>query len=196
MLGAMSAYDLEAILLQGAVDAARHLMGWHFYVIEPNGTRTGGIITETEAYTQDDAASHSYRGRTPRTDVMFGPPGRLYVYFTYGMHWCANVVTGAEGTGEAVLIRAIAPDSGLRYIQKRRGSRPNSELTNGPAKLCQALAITGEDQGAVLNSGRFLLLPPLPEHTRLHIQSTQRIGISKDTHRLWRFITSDVAATP
>ncbi len=182
--------------MRGSVSAARRLIGWRLYVVESDGTRTGGVITETEAYRQDDAASHSYHGKTPRTDVMFGPPGRLYVYFTYGMHWCANIVTGAEGTGEAVLFRAIEPDSGVSYIQKRRGNRPDSELTNGPAKLCQALTITGADQGAVLNRSRFLLLPPKPEHTQLHIEVTERIGIRKDTHRLWRFVTSDISATP
>jgi DNA-3-methyladenine glycosylase len=192
----MSSHDLEALLSQGAVSAARDLIGWRLYAVEPDGTRTGGVIVETEAYQQDDAASHSYHGRTPRTDVMFGPPGRLYVYFTYGMHWCVNIVTGVEGTGEAVLFRAIVADSGLDYIQKRRGNRPDAELTNGPAKLCQALAITGEDQGTLINDGHLLLLPPRPEHTRLNIKTTERIGIRKDTHRLWRFITSDISATP
>jgi DNA-3-methyladenine glycosylase len=192
----MNSHDLETLLSQGAVSAARRLIGWRLYTVESDGTRTGGVIIETEAYQQDDAASHSYHGRTPRTDVMFGSPGRLYVYFTYGMHWCANIVTGAEGTGEAVLFRAIVPDSGLDYIQKRRGNRPNAELTNGPAKLCQALAITGKDQGAVLNNSDFLLLPPYPEHTHVDIEATERIGIRKDTHRLWRFVTSEISATP
>lgn len=188
--------QLEPILLQGAVHAAHQLIGWRFYTVESDGTHTGGVITETEAYTQDDAASHSYRERTPRSDVMFGPAGRLYVYFTYGMHWCVNIVTGTEGTGEAVLLRALIPDSGLETIQKRRGNRPDGELTNGPAKLCQALAITGDDQGKILNEGRFLLLPPQPQHMQLHIQATERIGIRNDTHRPWRFVTSDLTPTP
>jgi DNA-3-methyladenine glycosylase len=192
----MNSHDLEVLLSRGAVSAARHLIGWRLYTVEPDGAHTGGVIVETEAYQQDDAASHSYHGRTPRTDVMFGPPGRLYVYFTYGMHWCANIVTGVEGTGEAVLFRAIVPDSGLDHIQKRRSNRPNAELTNGPAKLCQALAITGKDQGAILNNSHFLLLPPYPEHTHVDIEATERIGIRKDTHRLWRFVTSEISATP
>jgi DNA-3-methyladenine glycosylase len=117
---------------------------------------------------------------------MFGPAGYLYVYFTYGMHWCANIVTGQKGHGEAVLIRAIQPDQGLAIIQERRGNRPNAELTNGPAKFCQALAITGQDSGAAINQGRFLLLPPLGRRPKINV--TTRIGITQDTHRLWRFV--------
>lgn len=182
----MSSNALHALLEQGAVEAAQGLIGWRFYRVEPDGSRIGGTIIETEAYMQDDAASHSYRGPTPRTAVMFGPAGRLYVYFTYGMHWCANIVTGVDGHGEAVLIRAIQPDEGMAIIQERRGNRPNAELTNGPAKFCQALGITGEDTGAVLNGDRFMLLPPVG--AALKTQATERIGISQDTHRLWRFV--------
>lgn len=180
---------LNTLLEQGAVRAAQDLIGWCFYVVEPDGTKVGGVITETEAYTQEDAASHSCRGETPRTAVMFGPAGHLYVYFTYGMHWCANIVTGLKGHGEAVLIRAIQPDAGLAIIQERRGNRPDAELTNGPAKFCQALAINGQDSGAVVNQGRFLLLPP--EGPKLKITAAPRIGITQGTHRLWRFVAVD-----
>jgi DNA-3-methyladenine glycosylase len=186
-------HDLQKLLEKGSVTVAKSLIGWRFYVIEQDGSHTGGVITETEAYTEEDAASHSYRGRTPRTEIMFGPACRLYVYFTYGMHWCVNIVTGLEGHGEAVLLRAIVPDSELDRIQQRRGNRPNTEFTNGPAKLCQALGIIGTDNGAVLNEGRFLLLPP--KQKVLHIETTKRIGISKDAHRLWRFVTTDLTAT-
>ncbi len=120
---------------------------------------------------------------------MFGPAGHLYVYFTYGMHWCANIVTGQTGHGEAVLLRAIVPDEGLALIQERRGDRPTHELTNGPAKLCQALAMNGKDSGTAVNGGRFMLLPPLQPVGK--IQATERIGISQDTHRLWRFVATD-----
>lgn len=171
-------------LESGAVVAARQLIGWRFYVKDSSGL-VGGTIVETEAYSQDDAASHSYRGQTPRNQIMFGPAGHVYVYFTYGMHFCMNIVTGPEGRGEAVLLRALAPDSGLDVIRSRRHSRPDGELTNGPAKLCQALAIDAKDNGAEIGNSRFMLLPPT---SALRVHSTERIGISRDTHRLWRFV--------
>lgn len=170
---------------QDAVVVAQELIGARLYVVSKEGVKVGGEIIETEAYRQDDAASHTYNGKTPRTEVMFGPPGYVYVYFTYGMHWCMNIVTGPTGYGQAVLIRAIQPDSGLEIIQKRRGKRPGKELTNGPAKVCQALGITGENNGEKINNGHILLLP---KTIQPHIEATERIGIKKDTHRLWRFI--------
>ncbi len=175
-------------LSQDAVTVAKLLIGCRLYTVEADGARVGGVITETEAYNQDDAASHSYRGKTPRTEVMFGPAGHVYVYFTYGMHWCMNIVAGPEGRGEAVLIRAITPDSGFGIIRERRGNKPDHELTNGPAKLCQALGIAGVDNGSKVNEGRFLLLPA---QRKLSFDATERIGIKKDTHRLWRFVASE-----
>ena len=177
--------QLNAVLEQGAVAAAHDLIGWRLYKVETDGSHTGGVIIETEAYTQEDAASHSHRGQTPRTALMFGPAGYLYVYFTYGMHWCANIVTGLESQGEGVLIRALDPDKGLDIIEDRRGNKPLKDLTNGPAKVCQALAITGEDSGVAVNKGKFLLLPPTKT---MQSRATERIGIKQDTHRLWRFV--------
>jgi DNA-3-methyladenine glycosylase len=171
---------------QDAVTAAQQLIGYRLYVKQDDGSLVGGMITETEAYTAEDAASHTFHGETARNRVMFGEGGHLYVYFTYGMHWCANIVTGPAGHGEGVLIRAIAPDEGIATIQERRGRRPNSELTNGPAKVCQALNITGADNGAAFNNGRFLLLPPKGDLPA--VQTTTRIGIRHDQHRLWRFV--------
>ena len=109
----------------------------------------GGRIVEVEAYRGvDDPASHAYRGLTPRTEVMFGPAGHLYVYFTYGMHWCANAVTSEDGVAGAVLIRALAP---LRGIEAMAAARPKArrpvDVANGPAKLCQALSIDGSQNG-------------------------------------------------
>lgn len=172
-------------LSEDAVTVARELIGARLYTVAPNGDKVGGIIVETEAYNQDDAASHSYKGKTPRTEVMFGSAGHVYVYFTYGMHWCMNIVTGRLGRGEAVLIRAIEPDKGIEIMRKRRNNRPDHELANGPAKVCQALGVTGKNNGEKVNNGHILLLPKTQEH---QVQATERIGISKDTQRLWRFI--------
>jgi DNA-3-methyladenine glycosylase len=144
----------------------------------------GGVITETEAYTEDDAASHSYKGETPRSKVMFGPAGHVYVYFTYGMHYCLNIVTGKPSSGEAVLIRALVLDKGLG-IARRRRNRPDSELTDGPAKVCQALGVGLADNGEPIDGGRFVLLPPLRSYA---ITVTKRIGISRGKEALWRFV--------
>jgi DNA-3-methyladenine glycosylase len=113
----------------------------------------------------------------------------LYVYFTYGMHYCMNIVTGQTGEGDAVLLRAIAPDEGLDILRERRHHRPDAELTDGPAKLCQALGVTTADNAKILNDSEFLLLPPLAAQP--NIKTTPRIGITRDTHRLWRFVIDE-----
>ena len=145
-----------------------------------------GCIIEVEAYTADDAASHSHHGPTNRNAVMFGPAGRLYVYFTYGMHWCANVVTGADGDGQAVLLRAVSPLSGVQLMRTRRAGRPDRELTNGPAKLAQAFGIDGALNGSELGTGGVAVVddgvaPPS------HPLVTPRVGITKaiDLPRRW-----------
>lgn len=142
-------------------------------------------IVETEAYDQTDIASHSYRGETERTKVMFGAYGHLYVYFTYGMHYCANIVTGASGHGAGVLIRAVEPVDGVGLIEANR-RRQGADATNGPAKLCQALEIDKRLNGHDLQQGELRLIPSkrLPKTA---ITQTTRIGISHGKDVPWRF---------
>ena len=152
-----------------------------------------GRIVEVEAYRQDDPASHSFTGQTERNEVMFGPGGFLYVYFTYGMHFCANVVTGKEGSGAAVLIRAVEPILGLDHMARRRfGShKVRSEkdllnLTRGPARFCQAFHITGSDNGTDLRSEKIFIAKP--DSRRLpRIARSGRIGIRHAQEKKWRF---------
>ena len=149
-----------------------------------------GRITEVEAYRSDDPASHSFRGRTRRTAVMFGPPGHLYVYFVYGMHWCANVVTGRDGDGQAVLLRALAPMEGIELMAARRG-RP-TQLTGGPATLCQALGIDGSFDGVDLCAPDARAPMPIGLYDDGRPPPTDpvigpRIGITKAVDRPWRF---------
>jgi DNA-3-methyladenine glycosylase len=167
---------------------------WLLNKVLVRGERAGRIV-EVEAYHgRDDPASHAYRGLTPRTEVMFGPAGFLYVYFTYGMHWCANVVCGPDGEAAAVLIRALAPLSGLAAMRAvRPAARTDRDLCNGPAKLCQALGITGSDNGTDLlapatarGAGAVRLqddgTPPPRRPAR-----GRRIGIRVGTEKLWRY---------
>lgn len=156
-----------------------------------SGQRLAVRIVETEAYQEDDPASHSYRGPTARTDVMFGRPGRLYVYFTYGMHFCMNVVTGRDGEGSAVLLRAAEPLVGLEEMRaRRRGAEPRL-LCSGPGRLCQALGVDRTDNGADLVRGpglRLLAGSPVGEG---RIQVTTRVGIRHAVERPWRFLARD-----
>jgi DNA-3-methyladenine glycosylase len=148
-----------------------------------------GRIVEVEAYRgAEDPASHAYRGETKRNAVMFGPPGRLYVYFTYGMHWCANVVCATDGVGQAVLLRALAPVAGVAKMRAARSAaRRDRDLCSGPAKLCQALGITGTDNGADLLGGGAIVLyddgVPPPDHPATGV----RVGITSATEVAWRW---------
>ena len=149
-----------------------------------------GRIVEVEAYAgAEDPGSHAFRGLTRRNATMFGPPGHLYVYFTYGMHWCANAVCGEEGEGVAVLLRALAPLSGLDQMRAARlKARRDRDLCSGPGKLCQAFAVTKEDDGADLVTGnRDLVItdtgvapPSLPV-------VTTRVGLSAGADLPWRW---------
>lgn len=132
------------------VTVARELLGMRL-VRCFEGHRLVGYIIETEAYNgEEDLACHARSGLTPRTATMYGPPGRAYVYFTYGMHWCLNCVTGPEGFPAAVLVRALFPVEGVDQIALRRSNRPRSEWCNGPGKLTQAMAVDGRLNGADL----------------------------------------------
>lgn len=173
-------------VLEGSADiVAPRLLGCYL-VRKLDGRRLSGKIVETEAYTQEDAASHSYRGETARTRVMFGPAGFLYVYFTYGMHYCANVVAGPPGRGAAVLLRAIEPVEGEEVMSMRRGGLNGKQLTNGPAKLCYALGIDRSLYGHDLHEPplKLVIKPPLEVQ---QIVQTTRVGITRDTDRPWRF---------
>jgi DNA-3-methyladenine glycosylase len=178
--------DPFAVLAGDAVEVAPKLLGCLLVRELEDGTRVSGRIVETEAYHQSDAASHSYKGKTPRTEIMFGPPGFAYVYLTYGMHYCVNVVTGPEGEGSAVLIRAIEPVEGIERMSANRGGLETSQLTNGPAKLCQALQIDKQLNGHDLHTLP-LQLRVQPPVDASEIVTTTRIGITKDAHRPWRF---------
>lgn len=145
-----------------------------------------GIIVETEAY-GSDPASHAYRV-TPRSAVMRDTYGHWYVYFTYGMHWCANVTTDAEGAG-AVLIRAVEPVEGIALMKRRRGTTLVRNLANGPAKFCEAFGITGKDNRVPLG-GDFAIYDA-PAIAKEDIGISGRIGISKGTELPWRFFIKE-----
>lgn len=176
--------ELTAVLAGPAEDVAPRLLGCEL-VRDLNGQELRVRIVETEAYHESDAASHSYRGETPRTKVMFGPPGHMYVYFTYGMHYCCNIVCGRAGEGTGVLLRAAEPLSGQDDMAVRRG-RGGIELTNGPAKLCQALGIDLTWNGHDLRQAP-LRLEIRQAWPQTEVVQTTRIGISTAKDVPWRF---------
>lgn len=153
-----------------------------------------GRIVEVEAYGgADDPASHAFAGRTARNASMFGPAGLLYVYRSYGIHWCVNVVCGTEGSGSAVLIRALAPVEGLQEMRQRRPrARRDRDLCSGPGKLAQALGITGGDDGLdVVSPGSPVRLEVGAGPVRAAlVRATPRIGISRAVERPWRFVVT------
>src|SRR5262249_5134034 len=144
----------------------------------------GGTIVEVEAYDQDDPASHGFRGMTARTASMFGPAGHAYVYRSYGIHWCLNLVCAEEGRAEAALVRALEPTSGLESMRERRGLEPARALCSGPGKLCQALGITRALDGAALDEPPFLLLARASE---VPLAVGPRIGITRAVDLPWRY---------
>ncbi len=164
---------------------AKELLG-KYLVIEKDGNYVSGKIVETEAYIGlDDPASHAYRGLTPRNKVMFGEPGYAYVYLTYGMHHCLNFVTERKGFPAAVLIRALEPEGGIEIMKERRKTKDLKSLTNGPAKLCQALGIDRTLNGTDLCSDIIYVEDRGSEPAK--IVSTSRIGIREGKEKKWRF---------
>ena len=144
----------------------------------------GGTIVEVEAYDQDDPAAHSFRGLTPSVASMFGPPGHAYVYRSYGVHWCLNLVCAEEGRAEAALVRALAPTRGLEAMRERRGLEAERSLCSGPGKLCQALGITRAHDGLPLDAPPFELLAREKEPS---LVVGTRIGITRAVELPWRY---------
>ena len=174
----------KAFFEQDVEVVANELLGCELVHETPEGVASG-IIVETECYSQDDAASHSYRGQTERTKVMFGPGGYAYIYFTYGMHYCFNVVSGPIGHGQAVLIRALEPVEGIELMKQRRDKDNTHELANGPAKLVQAMGITKTDYGRPLYKGNLHIRQRKYKPDEIGIGP--RIGIKKAVDTPWRF---------
>ncbi len=178
---------ISEILKLDSLSAAPRLLGCSLRRQLPQGEISLRIV-ETEAYHQSDPASHSYRGITPRTAPMYESGGRLYVYFTYGKHYCLNIVVGRKGVGEAVLIRAAEPLVGIEIMQANRGISDIKNLTNGPGKLAQALGIHDTHlSGKILNKSSILLEGPEVPVKQSDIVASPRIGITAGTELPWRF---------
>jgi DNA-3-methyladenine glycosylase len=158
---------------------APDLLGCSLYVDD-----VGGVIVEVEAYHHTEPAAHSYRGPTPRNAVMFGPPGYVYVYRSYGIHWCLNFVCEPAGSASAILIRALRPTAGLATMRARRGTDDERMLCSGPGKLAEALAITRAHNGFALDAPPFRITP---RQAPVEIVTGPRIGLTKAVDLPWRY---------
>ena len=187
-------------LARRAVDVAPDLLGWVITRNCPDGT-VSVRLSEVEAYQgTDDPGSHGYRGRTARNEVMFGRAGRLYVYFSYGMHWCANLVCGADGEASAVLLRAGDVVEGLELARSRRPSaRADRDLARGPARLAAALGLTGADNGVDLlaEHGSLIRMTPAVAPSDGAVRTGPRVGLARAADRPWRFwLDGDPTVSP
>ncbi|MEP7234410.1 MAG: DNA-3-methyladenine glycosylase [Ignavibacteriota bacterium] len=170
---------------------ARELLGSYLYRRIGDEIVSGRIV-ETEAYHQSDPASHSFRGITERNKVMFGEPGFAYVYFTYGMHYCINVVTGFPGRAEAVLFRALEPMDGTKEMYgRRKKAKTNYDLLSGPAKICQAFSVTTAENGVDLLSSEDLFLRAGRIRPDEEVGISTRVGITLGLEKHWRFFIRD-----
>jgi len=171
------------------VRVAKELLG-KYLVVNKNGRTVSGKIVEVEAYRGPyDPASHAYRGMTPRNKIMFGEAGHAYVYFTYGMYYCLNVITERKGFPAGVLIRALEPTDGIALMKRRRKKDDVRELTSGPGKLCQAMGIDKSLYGADL-TGKTIYVEDRGEKEG-RIVSAHRIGIDEGKEKKWRFYLKD-----
>jgi len=191
-LRAAAGRRLEAAFFERSVhEVARELIGCRLFY-----DGCGGTIVETESYERDDPACHAFAGLTARTETLFGPPGRAYVYLSYGIHSLLNFVAEPQGNAAAVLIRALEPSAGIEQMRARRGELrstalgssqlPATDLCAGPGKLTQALGIGLADNGADLARDPFLVLPPADD-SRPEVVTGPRVGITKAIERPWRF---------
>lgn len=169
--------------LSSSISAARDLLGWKLTSESPEGV-VSGYIVETEAYDMYDPASHAYGGLRKRNAAMYESAGTIYVYFTYGMHYCMNIVTGEKGHGQGVLLRALEPLEGLDLMRERRKVQDKFQLTNGPAKLTQALGINLSHGGKKLGHGGLYLELGIEV---IEVVQTTRVGISRAVNQPWRF---------
>lgn len=176
----------DVLLNQDSLIVAPQLLGWELISHSPDGV-TGGYIVEVEAYHgQEDPASHAFRGLTTRTAPMFAAGGTIYVYLSYGLHTCLNIVTGPAGQAQAVLIRALGPTQGLELMQTRRHQTNPLLLTNGPGRVGQALGISRELSGTRLGDVLELRAPTQPV-AQNQISRGPRVGVSQAADKTWRF---------
>ena len=176
---------LDIQQLQDVRHGARYLLGCEIIRTLGDGKKLRSRIVETESYHQDDPASHTFGGQTIRNQAMFGSAGHAYIYFSYGMHWCFNITAGQKGYGAGILIRAAEPLEGIETMKQFRNQADIHQLTNGPAKLAQALNITKSLYAHNLQTLPLQIVEPANKN--FEIVETTRIGISKAVHEIARF---------